>query len=118
VPSTEHSRVGVSIDVYSVECTDGSADMHRPRLEAQQNETEDVDKLRGTDGGERTFKFTGVRRAELEHLKPPVSRIMERNDPNARAGLMPGKTQGSTLRKKVGNGWWKGLVPIKEDTRF
>jgi hypothetical protein len=52
VPSTEHSRVGVSIDVYSVECTDGSADTHRPRLEAQQNETEDVDKLRGTDGGE------------------------------------------------------------------
>ena len=50
------------------------------RLEAQK-ETEDVDNDAAWMGA-KDFKFTGpsvVGRAELEHLKRPVSRIMERN---------------------------------------
>ena len=61
--------------------------------------------------GAKDFKSQGPSvgpgRAELEHLKGPVSRIVERNafnDPNAGAGLMPGRKQDNTfLRKKVRN---------------
>jgi hypothetical protein len=59
VPPIGHGRVGDSIDVFSVGCTDCSAGTHRPASDAE-DETEDVDYCSARIRGERTYGSQGL----------------------------------------------------------
>lgn len=73
MPPIGHSRVGDSIDVFSVGCTDGSAGTYRPASAQKVKLKTWTITQHGYGAKELTVRraHRWVRQAELEHLKRP-----------------------------------------------